>query len=164
MRTSPDAAGANRDDDLAERRVDMTTLVKWTPFREFDLMERRMRRMLEDVGFGPIMMPAADVYETPQEFVVELEVPGFEEKDLALEVTDHTLTITGEVKAADIEEKEKAFILHERLERHFERRFQLPMDADTKKLAAKFVSGVLEIHTPKIHGKEPRKIKIEHVA
>ena len=141
----------------------MTTLVKWTPFRELDLMERRMRRMLEDVGFDPVTLPAADVYETPEEFVVELEVPGFEEQELGLEVTDHTLTITGEAKA-DVEDKEKAFILHERLERHFERRFQLPMDTDTDQLAAKFVSGVLEIHVPKLRGKEPRKIKIEHVA
>ena len=140
----------------------MTTLVKWTPFRELDLMERRMRRMLEDVGFGPITVPAADVYETPEEFVVELEVPGFEEKDLGLEVIDHTLTVKGEAKA-DIEHKEKAFILHERLARAFERRFPLPEDADTSKLAAKFKSGILEIHAPKVPGTKPRKIKIEHV-
>ncbi len=96
----------------------MTTLVKWTPFRELDLMERRMRRMLEDVGFGPITMPAADIYETPEEFVVELEVPGFEEQELGLEVTDHTLTVTGEARAETKKEDEKTFILHERLAAH----------------------------------------------
>ena len=77
----------------------MTTLVRWTPFREFDLMERRMCRVLEDVGIGPIAMPAADVYETPEAFVVELEVPGFDEPQLGLEVTDHMLTITGDATA-----------------------------------------------------------------
>jgi HSP20 family protein len=155
--------GAARGATIAlKRRSDMTTLVKWTPFRELDLMERRARRMLEDVGFAAAM-PAADVYETPEEFVVEIEVPGFEEKELGLEVTDHTLTVTGEAKT-DVEEQDKAFLLHERLERHFERRFQLPIDADTEKLAARFESGVLEIHAPKVRGKEPRKIKIEHVA
>ena len=137
----------------------MTTLVKWTPFRELDLMERRMRRMLEDVGFGPITMPAADVYETPEEFIVELEVPGFEEKELGLEVTDHTLTVKGEAKA-DKEEKEKAYILHERLEHAFERRFQLPEDAVTDKLVATFESGVLAIHAPKAPEAKPRKVKI----
>ena len=137
----------------------MTTLVKWTPFRELDLMERRMRRMLEDVGFGPITMPAADVYETPEEFVVELEVPGFEEKELGLEVTDHTLTIKGQAKVTK-EEKEKAFILHERLEREFERRFQLPEDADTEKLVATFSSGVLEVHAPKTIEAKARKVEI----
>jgi HSP20 family protein len=144
--------------------ISMTTLVKWTPFRELDLMERRMRRMLEDVGFGPITMPAADIYETPTEFVVELEVPGFEEQELELQVTDHTLTVTGEAKAETKKEDEKTFILHERLARAFERRFQLPVDADTEHVAAKFDGGVLEIHAPKIPGTEPRKITIEHVA
>ena len=131
----------------------MTTLVKWTPFRELDLMERRMRRMLEDVGFGPITMPAADIYETPTEFVVELEVPGFEEQELKLEVTDHTLTVTGEAQAETKKEDEKTFILHERLARAFERRFQLPVDADTEKLAAKFDGGVLEIHARESQGR-----------
>jgi HSP20 family protein len=137
----------------------MTTLVRWTPFRELDLMERRMRRLLDDVGLGPVSVPAVDIYETPQEFIVELEVPGFEEKDLGLEVTDHTLVVKGEVKEAK-EEQEKTFLLHERLERIFERRFHLPEDADTEKLTATFTKGVLEVHAPKIVEAEPRKIAI----
>ena len=63
-------------------------------------------------------------------------------------MTDHTLTVKGEAKA-EKEEKDKTFILHERLEQTFERRFQLPEDADTEKLVATFDSGVLEIHAPK---------------
>jgi HSP20 family protein len=137
----------------------MATLVKWTPFRELDLMERRMRRMLEDVGFGPITVPAADIYETSEEFVVELEVPGFEEQDLGLEVTDHTLTVKGEARAEQ-EKKDKTFLLHERLEQTFERRFQLPVDADTDRLVATFDSGVLAIHAPKAPEAKPRKIEI----
>ena len=137
----------------------MTTLVRWTPFREFDLMERRMRRFFDDAGFVPASLPAADVYETPSEFVVELEVPGFAEKDLGLEVTDHTLVIKGQVKEAE-EEKEKTFLLHERLERAFERRFFLPELADTEKLTATFKEGVLELHAPKITAAKPRKIAI----
>jgi HSP20 family protein len=139
----------------------MTTLVRWTPFRELDLMERRMRRMLEDVGFGPTVTPAADVYETPKEFVVELEVPGFREDELGLEVTDHMLTVKGEANAEQ-ERDDMTYILHERLSRAFERRFQLPEDADTKQLVARFEDGVLEIHAPKIPGATPRKITIDH--
>jgi HSP20 family protein len=139
----------------------MTTLVKWTPFRDLDLIERRMRRMLEDVGFGPIMTPAADIYETPGEFVVELEVPGFRERELELEVTDHMLTVTGEAEA-ETEKADRTFILHERLSHTFERTFQLPENADTKQLVATFDDGVLEIHAPKVPGTTPRKIAIEH--
>ncbi len=137
----------------------MTTLVRWTPFRELDLMERRLQRLFEDIGVGPETVPAADVYETPEEFVVELEVPGFEQKDLGLEVTDHTIVVRGEVTEAK-EEREKTFLLHERLERIFERRFHLPEDADTDKLTATFKGGVLEMHAPRIVEAEPRKIAI----
>ena len=137
----------------------MTTLVRWTPFRELDLMERQMRRFFGDAGFAAPSVPPADVFETPQEFVVELEVPGFEEKELKLEVTDHTLVVRGEVEEAK-EEQDKSFLLHERLERIFERRFHLPQEADTEKLTATFVKGVLEVHAPKIVEAKPRKIAI----
>lgn len=118
-----------------------------------------MRRFFDDVGFVPAPLPAADVYETPQEFVVELEVPGFAEKDLGLEVTDHTIVVRGEVKETK-EEQEKTYLLHERLERTFERRFSLPEQADAEKVTATFKEGVLELHAPKIVAVKPRKIAI----
>jgi HSP20 family protein len=138
----------------------MTTIVKWAPFHDLDVFERRMRRMLEDWGVAPAPIPAADVYETEKELVVELDVPGYEEEELALEVTDHLLTITGERKL-EKEEKEKSFYLHERLEKHFERRFTLPTEVDTAKIAATFRTGVLEVHIPKIEQVRARKIEID---
>jgi HSP20 family protein len=122
-------------------------------------MERRMRRMLEDFGVAPAPLPAADMYETDKELVVELDVPGFEEKDLELAVSDHTLTVKGERKQ-EAEEKEKTFYLHERLEKHFERKFTLPPEADVEHVEAKFRAGVLEVHVPKIEQATPRKIPI----
>ena len=137
----------------------MPTLVKWTPFQELDSMERRMRRFLEEVGFAPTLLPAADVYEREGEFVVELEVPGFEERELGIEVIDHTLTIKGE-RMERKEEKEKSFVLKERLEKKFERRFALPPEADTEHLKAIFNKGVLEVHAPKTPEAKPHKIEI----
>jgi HSP20 family protein len=138
----------------------MTTIVKWAPFQDLDVFERRMRRMLEDWGVAPAPLPAADVYETEKELVVELDVPGYEEKELALEVTDHMLTITGE-RGIEKEAKEKNFYLHERLEKHFERRFTLPAEVDTAKIDATFRTGVLEVHIPKIEQAKARKIAIK---
>jgi HSP20 family protein len=137
----------------------MTTLVKWSPFRELDLMERRMRRLFDDVGFAPPLVPAVDVYETEDEFVLELEVPGYEEKELTIEAFDHTVAIAGERR--EVEERyDKTFRLHERLEKHFERRFELPPEADTEHLRAVFEKGVLEVHAPKSPEAKPRKITI----
>lgn len=137
----------------------MTTTMRWSPFRELDSMERRMRRMLGDIGFAPMLLPTADVYETDNEYVVELEVPGFEEKELGIEVSDHLLTVKGERNEAK-EQKEKSFRLRERLEREFERRFELPVEADTEHVQAKVVKGVLEVHAPKLAISKPTKIEI----
>lgn len=137
----------------------MTTLVKWSPFRELDLMERRMRHLLDDVAYAPTPSPAVDVYETQDEFVLELEVPGYEEKELKIEAFDHTVAIAG--TRQDVEEKaDKVFRVHERLEKHFERRFELPPEVDTKHLTAVFAKGVLAVHAPKSPEVKPRKIAI----
>ena len=140
----------------AEGRCAMT-IVRWTPFMELDSMERRMRRWFEEFGFAPA--PAADVYKTDDEYVVELELPGYEEKELSIEVSDHTLAIKGE-RAKVTEQKTKQFALHERLEREFERRFVLPAEADTEHLKATFVKGVLEVHAPKLQKAQPKKVAI----
>ena len=70
-------------------------LVRWSPFQELEAMDRRLRRLFDEFGFVPATVPNADVYETDDEFVVELEVPGYEEKELEIEVTDHTLCVKG---------------------------------------------------------------------
>jgi len=139
----------------------MTMLTRWMPLRELDAMERRMRRMFEDVGIAPAMLPAADVYETDAEFVVELEVPGYEEDELKIEVHNRTLKIAGE-RRETTEKEDKTFRLQERLERRFERTFELPSDVDADNVKASFAKGVLEVHAPKAQTPEPRKIEIDH--
>jgi HSP20 family protein len=137
----------------------VTTIVRWTPIRELDSMERRMRRMLEEVGFAPALLPAADVYETAGEFVIELEVPGYEESELGIEVSDHTVTVIGKRTDA-VEETRKTFRLRERLEHEFERRFELPIDADTEHVEAVFGKGVLKLHAPRLAVAAPHTVEI----
>ena len=131
------------------------TIDKWMPLHELDSMERRMRRLFENAGFAPPLLPAADVYET----VVELEVPGYAEKELDIVVSDRTLTVKGE-QTGTTQEKKKDFRLHERLEREFERRFALPIEADTARLMATFDKGVLKIEAPKVATAKPKKVAI----
>jgi len=131
----------------------MKTLVRWDPFRELGLMERSIR------GFGMPLLPAADVYETEDEYVVELEVPGYGEKELTVEVLDHVLTIKG-VHEVTTDEAEKTYRLHERLEQEFERRFELPAAVDMDKLTATFKAGVLELHAQKAEVAVPKKIPV----
>ena len=122
-------------------------------------IDRRFRRMLEGFGLATTLIPAADVYETGEEWVIELEVPGYEEKELSLEVSDHALTVKG-TREHVTEEKEKSFRLHERLEREFERTFALPATVDMDHVTAKFEKGVLEVRAPKLSVPEARTIEI----
>ena len=102
----------------------MNTVVRWDPFRELDLMERSMRRSA--CRCSRSALPAADIYETESEYVVELEVPGYEEEELTIEVFDHMLTVKGEHEATT-DTKEKTYRLHERMEQEFERQVRAPV-------------------------------------
>jgi HSP20 family protein len=138
------------------------TIVRWSPFQELDTMDRRMRRMFDQIGVVPAW-PAADVYESNGEYIYELEVPGFAEKELAVEVRDHTLTVKGEKteKTEETDRKERTFYLNERLTRSFERRFELPAEAVADKVVADFDHGVLVVHAPKTAEIAPKKIAIK---
>jgi HSP20 family molecular chaperone IbpA len=141
----------------------MTTLVKSPLLPELDAMERSFRRIFEGIPMMPAFVspvtPAADVYETPEEIVFELEVPGYEERELGLELSDHRLTITGE-RTDTKDETTKAYRIHERLERQFQRTFALPPDIDSEHVSAEFEKGVLKVHAPKLASVKPRQIPI----
>lgn len=134
-------------------------IVRHTPWAELDAVERRMRRFFDDVGFVPAPVPAADVYESGGEYVVELEVPGYEQKDLDIALSDHMLVVKGAV-GTEKEERKKEFRLHERLDKSFERRFDVPAEVDLKQFKATFEKGVLKVSAPILEEATPQKIEI----
>jgi HSP20 family protein len=136
-------------------------LTRWTPFQELDAFDRRARKLFDELGYTRTVIPAADVYERQGEYVYELEVPGFAEKDLDIEVTDHVLTVKGE-RIEEKEETDKTFLMHERLARTFERSFVLPPEADTAHVNAEFEKGILAVHAPKTSVAAPKKVEIAH--
>ena len=133
-------------------------IVRWSPLWELGTVDQRMKRLFDEALVAPAV-PSADVYETDEEFVVELDVPGFERGELEIEVTDHTLCVKG-VKAQTKEETEKSFQLRERLETSFERRFRLPAEVDLDKVNATFGKGVLEVHAKRIKEVAPKRVAI----
>jgi HSP20 family protein len=137
----------------------MALIERWTPLRELDLMDRRMHRFFEELGVIPALAPAADVLEDEHEFVVELEVPGFDESELSIEVFDHTIAVKGK-RTEESARQEKTIRLHERLESRFERRFPLPAEVDVQAAHATYQKGVLTLHVPKTSEHEPLKVPI----
>ena len=130
----------------------MLTLDRRIPLRELDRMERRARRLFEDRGIF-MEAPATDVYETDTAYVVELEVPGLDPSDLTVEVTDHTLVISGDHTPGP-EKAGRELLLHERLAHRFERRFELPLQADLDHVEATCENGLLTLHVGKTGGTE----------
>lgn len=92
--------------------------------------------------------PAVDVVEKDKEYEVTAELPGLDEKNVEVKVSDSRLTIKGE-KKEEKEQKEKDRYLSERRYGSFIRSFELPQGVDASKIEAQFANGVLTIRLPK---------------
>ena len=132
----------------------MASLVRWAPLGDLGIVDGRIRRMPEDFGVAEARLPTSDVLETEKELIVKLDAPGFDEKELSLEVSDHTLVMRGE-KSETKDNEGAHFYVRERLDTQFERLFMLPREADMNKAEATFKEGVLEVRVPKIEQMTP---------
>ena len=104
--------------------------------------------------------PAVDIVEHEKAFEISADLPGFDEKDIEVKLSNGNIVIKGE-KKAEKEEKEKDYYLRERRFDSFERSFGLPETVDTEKLEAAFKKGVLTITLPKKPGAQAPEKKIE---
>jgi HSP20 family protein len=124
----------------------------------FTALRREMDRVFENFGreFGwpsteaqpGVMAPSIDVSETETELKIEAELPGVDEKDVEVLVSDNVLTIKGE-KKTETEEKKKDYHLIERSYGSFTRSLTLPFAVQPDQAKATFKKGVLTITLPK---------------
>ncbi len=104
-------------------------------------------------------VPAVDVVETDKGLEVTVDLPGLEEKDVDIALTEDTLTIRGE-KKEEREEKEGNAYLRERSYGAFYRAIPLPAGIDTDKAGATFKNGVLKVVLPRAAG---AGAKVKHI-
>jgi HSP20 family protein len=124
----------------------------------FTALRREMDRLFDsfgrDVGWpaegsrAAAMTPSIDVSESEGELKIDVDLPGVEEKDVDVAISDNVLTIKGE-KKAEREEKKKDFHLVERSYGSFSRSLTLPFAVDPDQAKATFKNGVLSISLPK---------------
>lgn len=122
----------------------------------FLALHREMDRMFDDffrrIDLSPFdggrswgaFMPSVDVREDEKEVTVKAELPGMDEKDVEVSLTDSGLTIKGE-KRAEKEEKGKDNWYRETSYGSFHRVIPLPEGLDREKAAARFKNGVLTV-------------------
>lgn len=92
-----------------------------------------------------MLKPTLDLSATDKEYVITVEIPGVDEKDVKLELSNDTLTIRGE-KKQEKKEKDKNYYRMERSYGSFQRVLSLPDDADQDSIKAKFKNGVLKVN------------------
>src|SRR3954454_11540821 len=143
-------------------------IVRWEPLRELTTLQNEMNRLFGSVMDAPPQgnggtlrrwMPAMDLVETGDHFVLRADLPGMSEKDVNIEVEERVLTVSGERKAEQSENKDG----YHRVERafgSFSRSLTLPEGVDAEAVSASFDKGVLEVRIPKPEERKPRKISI----
>jgi len=143
-------------------------IVRWEPLRELTTLQNEMNRLFGSAfdtptpGNGGTLrrwMPAMDLVETEDHFVLRADLPGLAEGDVSIEVEDNVLTVSGERKA-EHETTKEGYHRVERAFGSFSRSLTLPEGVDAEAVTANFDRGVLEIRIPKPEQRKPRKISI----
>src|SRR3954463_3021773 len=143
-------------------------IVRWEPLRELSTLQNEMNRLFGTVFDTPTQtnggtlrrwMPAMDLVETGDHFVLRADLPGLSEEDVAIEVEDRVLTVSGERKA-EHETTKEGYHRVERAFGTFSRALTLPEGVDPEAVAASFDRGVLEVRIPKPEERKPRQISI----
>ena len=123
----------------------------------------KAQQMMSPFAFAE-RLPAVDLCDKKDKIEIKAELPGMDEKDINVEMTDHLLTISGEKKEEREEgEKEGNYYMSERRYGSFRRSIALPEGVDTNKVDATFKKGVLNItmqKTPEAREKV-KKIKVK---
>jgi HSP20 family protein len=102
------------------------------------------------------MVPELDLRDNGKQLTIEVDLPGVDEKDVTVTLTNGVLTIKGE-KKSEREEKQDSYYLAERSYGAFERSVRLPDTIDESKLEARFDKGVLKV----IAQKRPEAVKAD---
>jgi HSP20 family protein len=106
------------------------------------------------------LKPTLDVGASDKEYTISVELPGVDEKEIQLELSNNTLKIKGE-KKQEKEEKEKNYYRMERSYGSFQRVLSLPEDADQEKINATYKNGIMEIAIPRKASQKTETKKIE---
>jgi HSP20 family protein len=170
--------------DVAPRPATAPMVASGSPFAIMRRFAREMDRLLEDFGLEsglhvPRLLsrgrellrrevglvpaewaPRVDVLEREGQFVVRADLPGLSKEDIKVEVSDDLVTIQGERKHEEKEER-AGYYYNERSYGSFYRAIPLPEGADASKATADFHKGVLEVTVPAPARRESKAKRLE---
>jgi HSP20 family protein len=145
-----------------------TGMVRYSPFRELDQLQREMNRLFsgwtrgwanEEPDTTTVWAPLVDIYETEEAVILNAELPGVDPKSVDIRLENNVLTLKGERQYEG--DREKQHVL--RMERPygtFSRSFSISAVVDDANISAKFNNGVLTVTLPKKEEAKPKRIPI----
>lgn len=161
---------------MTSKRKELAEVVPRRELHLFDEMDRMFDTLFHRGLFRPfretwpewataaetfdLLAPRVDVIDREEEIMVRAEVPGVDKKDLAIDLNGQLLTIRGERHREEKEEKGEYFRA-EIARGSFTRTIRLSEEVDFEKARAEFRDGMLEVHLPKTHHTERRRITVE---
>ena len=143
-------------------------LMPWRPFGRLAPLRREMDDLWDRISSDfpalrrreGVWAPSVDVSEDKENFIVQAELPGVDQKDVNVTVSGNMLTIRGEKKKEE-EKKDEHHYSMERFYGSFQRSFQLPANVQTDKIEASFDKGVLKVTLPKTEEAKKKEIEIK---
>jgi len=139
----------------------------WDPFANLADIQEEVNRLFDSslrrFGAGQVdgvFVPAIDVAEEKDSFLVKADLPGLSKDDVSVTLQDNYLTVKGE-KKHETETKEANYYRRERVAGSFSRTIELPSTVDAKKIDAQFKDGVLQLRLPKTEEAKPKQIEIK---
>jgi HSP20 family protein len=170
---------AERQTAMTPRREERSVATRegWdtSPFHAFQRMADQVDRMFEGFGLGrrwntplwrearetgrDLWAPDIDVFQKNNELMIRADLPGLKREDVSVEITDDAVTIQGERKHEQEEERE-GYYRSERSYGSFCRVVPLPQGAITEQAKAQFKDGVLEVTMPAPPASKGRRLEI----
>jgi len=133
-------------------------MLRWNSMQELIAIQEKMNRLFEETLYrrefpeGPDeravarWAPAADAYESAEEYVFRVEIPGVSLADVKLEVEGSRLRVSGTRPEVDPASR---FLRMERVYGDFDREFEIPHDIEADGISASLAAGILTIRAPK---------------
>ncbi|MBC1219528.1 Hsp20/alpha crystallin family protein [Nostoc sp. UCD121] len=151
----------------SERLEPFRDTESWEPFREIDTLQRQMNRLFDRLmpttnggeRSGFIFSPAAELEETDDAIRLKLEVPGLEAKDINVEATPESISITGERKT-ETKSEENGITRSEFRYGKFQRVIPLPSQIQNDKVQAEYKNGILHLTLPKAESEKHKAVKV----
>ncbi len=139
----------------------------FSPWRDLEEVSNRLARMFEDTSLstgtnGGTWIPAVNVEETKDELILSAELPGMTHDNIAIDLENNVLTISGEKTEERTEgDEERRYHLWERRYGSFQRSFTLPRTVKAEDIRASFDNGILRVRMPKVAEAKGRKIEVQ---